>query len=784
MNIIGKREKRVDALGKVTGAAKYADDYNLTHQLYGAVKYAEFPHAEILSVDISEAQKLPGVEAVMRAADVPGNNCFGLGGDIRILADDRTRYLGDVVAIVAAESKAIAQKAAELIHVEYRELPAVFDPEEALLPEAPQIHTNGNEIVHHKLRRGNIAKGFSEADFIIERDFTTQPIEHSYIEPEAALAEPDEQDGIKVIGSMQNFYTSHKVLAGALNLPLSKVQILQSTLGGSFGGKDESATMVAARAALLAQKTGRPVKMLNNREDSVRQSYKRHAYKLHYKWGCKGDGRIAAMEIKIIADGGAYTSMSPFVTWRSVVQAAGPYHCENIKTDVYAAFTNNNFTGAMRGFGSPQVNFAIESMMDELAERTARSPLEIRLLNGFETGSVTASGQKLKHKVSLKQVLKEAAKKSGFEEKWNVNREMEKDDGIPDDGKRNVRRGVGLSCAYRGVALGAEGVDAASAVVYVQPDGSLSIASGIIDMGQGAQTAMSQITAEVLGVSMERIRFLQPDTGRVADSGPTVASRGTIMGGGAVKIAAENIRFILEKTAREWFALNDEKLIFKEEQIFVESQTEGLKQLTEFDVLVAKCYAKGRPLFASGVRHIAETWWDEETGQGDAYFTYVYGANVAEVEVDMDTGKVDVVRFWSAHDVGRAINKGMVEGQIFGGVAMGMGYGLLEEFIQENGVAKTVNFDEYYIPTALDMPEMEALIIENPDEKGPFGAKSIGEPALEMAAPAIANAIFNATGKQIYNLPANLEEVLLGRKLRRNTPRASVSCKIGPVKYM
>lgn len=267
----------------------------------------------------------------------------------------------------------------------------------------------------------------------------------------------------------------------------------------------------------------------------------------------------------------------------------------------------------------------------------------------------------------------------------------------------------------------------------------------------------------------------------MADSGPTVASRGTIMGGGAVKIAAENIRFILEKTVREWFGLKDEKLVFKEERIFVESDTEELKPLTEFDTLVSKCYAKGRPLFASGVRHIAETYWDEESGQGDAYFTYVYGANVAQVEVDMDTGKVDVVRFWSAHDVGRAINKGMVEGQIFGGVAMGVGYGLLEEFIQENGEAKTVNFDEYYIPTTLDMPEMEALIIENPDEKGPFGAKSIGEPALEMAAPAIVNAVFNATGKQIYNLPANLEEVLLGRKLRRKTPRASVSCKIGPI---
>jgi len=770
MSLIGKREKRVDALGKVTGAARYADDYNLPHQLYGAVKHAEFPHAEILSINTSSAEALDGVEVILTSKDVPGKNRFGLVADIRIIADDRTRYLGDAVAIVAAKTKVIAQKAVELIQVAYRELPAIFDPEEALKNDAPQIHESGNQIVHHKLRHGNLEQGFSEADFVLEEKFTTQPIEHAYIEPEAALAEPDEQDGIKIIGSMQNFYTSHKVISAALGLHLAKVQIIQSTLGGSFGGKDESATMLAARAALLAQKTGRPVKILNSREDSIRQSYKRHAYTLYYKWGCKNDGSISAMEIKAVADGGAYTSMSPFVTWRSVVQAAGPYHCANVKTDIYAAFTNNNFTGAMRGFGSPQVNFAIESMIDQIAERTGQSPLQIRLMNGFENGSVTATGQKLNHEVSLKQVLSAAAEKSEFEKTWKENRNQEA-------GKRNIRTGIGISCAYRGVALGAEGVDAASAVVYVQPDSSISVAAGIIDMGQGAQTAMSQIVAEVLGIPLNRIRFLHPDTGRVADSGPTVASRGTIMGGGAAKIAAENVRFILEKTAREIFDLKDEALTFSAGKIYLNE-----KGLIDFDELVAKCYAKGRPLFASGVRHIAETFWDEEQGQGDAYFTFVYGANVAEVEVDMDTGKVDVKRFWSAHDVGKAINRGMVEGQIFGGVAQGMGYGMMEEFIQEEGEAKTINFDEYYIPTSLDMPEMEALIIENPDAKGPFGAKSIGEPALEMAAPAIANAIFNATGNRVHNLPANLEEVLIGKKLRRSTPRASISCKIEPSK--
>ncbi len=767
LKIIGKREPRVDALGKVTGAAKYADDYNLPHQLYGAVKYAGHAHARIVQIDTHKAEALSGVEAIMLAKDIPGQNRFGLLSDMPVIADDKVRYLGDVVAIVAARDKQTAARAAELIDVTYEELPALFDPEEALQEGASKIHEEGNQIVHHKVRKGDIETGFSEADFIIEKTFGTQFIEHAYIEPEAALAAPDEQDGLQVIGSMQNFYTSHKVIAGALGLPLNKVQIIQSTLGGSFGGKDESATMLAARAALLAQKTGKAVKILNSREDSIRQSYKRHPYKLYYKWGCKQDGSITAMQIKAVADGGAYASMSPFVTWRSVVQATGPYHCPHVQTDIFAAYTNNNYTGAMRGFGSPQVNFAIESMMDELAEKTGKTPLEIRLQNAFEDGALTATGQKLKHKVSLKEVLQKAAATADFENKWRQNRSGQ---------QSAVRRGIGLSCAYRGVSLGAEGVDAASAVVYVQPDGSVTVSAGIIDMGQGAQTAMSQIVAEVLGLKMQRLRFLIPDTGRVADSGPTVASRGTIMGGGAAKIAAENVRALMLKTAAELYGVSQEQIEFADETVWLNEKS-NKKALCTFDELVNACYARGRALFSSGVRHIAETSWDEEDGHGDAYFTFVYGANIAEVEVDTETGKVDVVRFFSAHDVGRAINRSTVEGQIYGGVAMGVGYGVLEEFIQEQGQAKTLNFDEYYIPTSLDVPQMQAIIIENPDEKGPFGAKSIGEPAVEMAAPAVANAIYNATGRRIYNLPANLEEVLLGKKLRRDVPRSSVSCK-------
>ena len=760
--IIGKPERRVDAWGKVTGKAKFAEDYNLGHQLWGKVLRSKYPHARIRSISISTAEQLPGVEAVLTAKDIPGARVFGVvTKNQQILAEDRVRYLGDGVALVAARSKEVAEQALALIEVEYEPLTVVSDPEEAMKPGATILHGDTNQFVHHKVRKGDVEKGFAEADFIIERRFKTQFIEHSYIEPEAVLAEPAEQDGVKIMGSVQNLFSSRRSVADALKLPLSRVQIVQSTLGGSFGGKDEVMTSMCCRAALLAIKTGKPVKMVNTREESMLESYKRHPYILYYRWGAKTDGSITAMEARCIADGGAYASMSPFVTWRSVVQATGPYYCDNVKTDVYAAYTNNNYTGAMRGFGSPQVNFAIESMMDELAEKVGMSPLAIRLKNGFESGAVTATGQKLTHTVSLKEVLTKAAGAIDFETKWKKYRDTR--DGVK-------KRGVGLACSYRGVSLGAEGADAAETIVSVQTDGSVIVSSGVTDMGQGAQTQMSQIAAEVLGISMDRIQFLNTNTSRVADSGPTVASRGTIMGGSASKNAAEKVRATLMEVGSEMTSteVNDLGLV---DNYLVNVKTK--QRLATFSELAGECFNKGKPMIGLGWHTSPKTSWHEEEGQGEAYFTFVYGANATEVEVDVETGKVDVVDFVSVHDVGKAINRAMVEGQMCGGVAMGLGYGLLEEFEIEEGVPKQLNFDEYLIPTSMDVPRIKTVIVENEDPAGPFGAKSVGEPTTELAAPAIVNAIFNATGKRIYEIPASLERVLFGHKLTRTGKRGS-----------
>jgi CO/xanthine dehydrogenase Mo-binding subunit len=818
--IIGKGERRVDALGKVTGRAKFAADYNAGHQLYGKVLRSEYPHARILGIDTAAAKKLEGVEAVLTAQDIPGERVIGIVvKNQAILAVDKVRYLGDGLALVAARTREIAEAAVKLIKVDYEPLPVLSDPEAALAPDAPRIHGENNTFVHHKVRKGDVEKGFAQADFVIERKFRTPCIEHSYLEPEAVLAEPAEHGGVVITGSVQNLFSSRRSVAAALKLDLNRVEVIQATLGGSFGGKDEVMTSMCCRAALLALATGKPVKMVNSREESMLESYKRHPYVLYYKWGAKKDGSITAMDIKCIADGGAYASMSPFVTWRSVVQATGPYYCENVKTDVFAVYTNNNYTGAMRGFGSPQVNFAIESMMDELGEKVGKDPLEIRMQNGFKDGAVTATQQKLTHKVSLMEVLTKATEAADFRTKWKKYRtapaalqdsagpravparsaqEHSSVLGKPErpgavgaaasrDGSRSAepkKRGIGLACSYRGVSLGAEGVDAAGAIVSVQTDGSVIVSSGITDMGQGAQTQMSQIAAEVLGISMDRIRFLNTNTSRVPDSGPTVASRGTIMGGSAAKNAAEIVRATLlgvgaemAKVAADDCDLADNYLVEKRSG----------KRLASFRELAAECFGRGKAMHALGWHKAPPTAWHEEEGKGDAYFTFVYAANVAEVEVDTETGKVDVLDFVSCHDVGKAINRNSVLGQFYGGVAMGLGYGLLEEFDYEDSVPKQVNFDEYLIATSMDMPSIKAIIVENEDAAGPFGAKSIGEPTLEIAAPAIVNAIYNATGKRICEIPATLERVLLGHKLTRKGARGSErkdvmvgdSCKLG-----
>lgn len=769
-SIIGKDVARVDAVDKVSGRAKYGADYFAPGQLYGAVRYTDFPHAIIKKIRLEKARAIEGVRAVLTSDDIPGRKTFGAVFPHQpVLCGDKVRFYGDAVAVVAADTEEIAHFAASQIEIDYDPLPVLDDPTAALSPDSYKIHGDSNICTHHQVRKGDVERGFADSALVIEREFSTQRVEHAYIEPEAVLAEPGENGGITIIGSVQNLFNIRRAVASVLGLPLHRTRIIQATLGGSFGGKDEVMSVICCRAALLALATGRPVKIVNSRENSMRESYKRHPYRMKYKVGVSSSGILQAMEISIVADAGAYAAMSPFVTWRSAVQATGPYVVPHVKTDVYAVYTNNCYTSAMRGFGSPQICFAAESLIDELADLLNLDPLEFRLRNVLRDGSVTATGQKLTHKVSVGQALKAVADRADYSRKRVANRAQ-----APDI---EIRKGIGISCSYRGVSLGAEGTDAVGVGISVQSDGTVVVFCGLVDMGQGAATTISIIVAEELGITTDKIRFLNADTTAMPDSGPTVASRTTLMAGNAARDGCRQLLARLKPVASSILGCPESELIMRNNSIHSARDESGGFGSLDFAELARICFQKGIPLFSQGWFKAPPTSWDETSGQGDAYFTYVYGANLAEVEVDTVTGQVRVVRFVSAHDLGRTINRGGALGQVFGGVAMGLGYGLLEHYAEHKGIPALENFDEYLLATACDMPEMEVVFIENPDELGPYGAKTLGEPACELAAPAIANAVANATGLRCCHLPLTLERVLLGTDLGREDERGSVKSR-------
>lgn len=759
MENVKKSHKRVDAYQKVTGQAKYGADYFLEGMLYGAVKRSEISYGLIKKINTEKAQMLKGVKAIVTADDVTGEVGFGLViPNLCVLANKKVMFKGEAICAVAAESEKIARAAVDLIEVEYEELTGVFDVFTAIKENAPQLHLDApNNIVnHHPLRKGNIEEGFGLADHIIEKSYSTPFIEHAYLETEAAVALiEDGTHRLTVYGSIQNPFATRKDLARILNLPLNQVRVVQSFMGGSFGGKDQIMSQIAARAALLAFKTKRPVKMVHTREESFLESYKRHPYQMTYRVGAKKNGKITAMEIKMYADSGAYCCMTPFVTWRSTVQCTGPYQIPHVKADIYGVYTNNVTTGAMRGFGSPQPIFAQESLMDELAQELNIDPIEIRLINGFEQGSITATNQTLdSHQVSLKQVINEVVKATSFQEKWARYQKQAGD----------IRKGIGIACSFRGCSLGAEGVDATGAIVSVQEDGTVYVAAGLAENGMGLNTVFSQIAAEELGISLDRVVFLESDTSLIPDGGPTVASRSTLMGGNAVRLAGAKVKETLLQGAAVLLKAAQTDLVAAKDKIFVKDNPQ---QYITFQEAVDQARSEGELLAAYGWYKAPKVSWDEEKGQGRAYFTYVYAAQVAEIEIDLATGKIKVEKVTAAHDVGCAINPESVRGQIIGGVAMAMGYGILEELEIYQGDMKTVNFDEYLIPGAKDVPEVIPIIIENPDDFGPYGAKSIGEPTNELCQAAIANALFNGANRRVRELPLNLERVLLGYSLQQ-----------------
>jgi CO/xanthine dehydrogenase Mo-binding subunit len=783
-NIVGKPVVRQDGYAKVTGRAKYADDYRFEGGLYGIMVRTDASHALIKKTDFSEIFDNPFIKSIITADDIKGKRIVGaIKQDQPIFCNEKIVTPGDVVAMLVGENEVILKKLAKKVRFDLEELPVLDDPAKALHKDAVLIHPqfNTNLITHYPLRKGNIEKGFKESDEIIEQTYTTQLVEHAYLEPECVIAVPGEGNfKIKIIGSIQNPFTARKVVASVLGFGLNEVEVVQAELGGSFGGKDDTMNVLSARAAVAALKLNRPVKIIYDREESIIESYKRHPYILKYKIGYNKDGKLKAMKIDLLADGGAYSSMSPFVTWRSVVQATGPYEVPNVHTDVRAVYTNNPYTGAMRGFGSPQPIFAIESIMDEIAINLGKTPFEIRRINGFKQGSKTASGQKLSsHEVTLNKVLKKAVDVSSFSKKWNENKKSSesksgsirsyiKDSLILNENDfiepgKLWKKGIGLALSYRGCSLGAEGIDAAASYVSIQPDGTVFLLSGLAENGQGLKTTFSIVAAEVFGISTDKIIYLEQNTSRIPDSGPTVASRATLMGGGATKNACGELKKRLIKllaSELKWKRIN--QIRFANDEVTYNGKN---KMKISFDELIKKAYSNGVNLSAIGWYSGTKVHWEEETGHGSAYFTYVYGCQVAEVNVNVGTGEVYINNVWAVHDPGKVINILGAEGQVYGGVTQGAGYGLWEKISTHNGKIRENNFDQFLIPTSNDIDNIHPYFVEGKEKYGAWGGKSLGEPTLELTAAAIANAITNATGQRFFNLPINIEELLLRKKL-------------------
>lgn len=754
---------RVDGLAKVKGTALYGDDISLPGMLYGVCRYADIPAGKIEHLDLSDALAVEGVVKIATWQDIPGTPVVGvIVKDYLPIVKDEVVFHGDVIAVVAATTYEAACQAADKIHVRYTPYTPLTDVEAALAPDARRIHPDRDDNIaaHHHTIKGDIEQGFAASRHILEREYEVGFQEHAYIEPEVVLTWLDPTDGSLIVsGSIQNPHRVRGFVAKFMGCPQSQINVKRAVMGGSFGGKDDVIDHLACRSALLTRLTGRPVKFAYTREQSIIESCKRHPYKMKYKVGLDENGRMLAMKIDILADSGGYAASSPFVTWRSSVQAAGPYAIPNVHIDVTAVYTNNSYTSAMRGFGSPQVIYAHESLMDEIAEYLNISPVTVREMNALRQGDTSITGQVFdQHTVSAHEVLKKANTAAEFMAKRKHYHVLNERGGV-------YRYGIGLALSYRGCSIGAEGVDTSTALIQVNEDGSVNLSTSVSENGQGLQTTMSLIAAEAFGIPISAIHFSEPPTSVIGDGGSTAATRGTMVGGGAILDAAQKIKQRILSVVGESIGVSSLEETCWQDGDIINKQDE--RRRIAFNDAVNKTKWASVSLTEYGWFVPPPIHWDEEKGCGSPYFTWVYGCQVAEVRVNTSTGKTDLLHVTAAHDVGQVLNPVGFEGQVCGGVAQGFGYALLEDFNIEHGQVKSENFDSYLLPTIKDIPPITVIGVENPDKTGPLGAKGIGEPATELAAAAINNAVSFALGTRFNKLPLTLEQVILGYNLKK-----------------
>jgi CO/xanthine dehydrogenase Mo-binding subunit len=723
---------RIDSLAKVTGMAKYPGDFYLPGQLVLKTIFAEKPHAIVKSIDASNSLKLEGVLAVLTAKDVPNNHYGLMVSDQPVLCGpgsnhstgDRVRFIGDQVALIIAENEETAKNAANLLVINYEDLPVVGDPDNALDPETILLHPNlgKNEFCNYKIRHGDVDAGFKQADIIVEGIYHTPVQEHAYLQPEAGIAFYDEEDRINIVVGGQWAHEDREQIAHALNLPEDKIRVIYPAIGGAFGGREDmSVQIILALAVLKLKERGinRPVKTVWDRRESIIGHHKRHQYKIITQWGATREGKITAINADITADGGAYMYTSNKVLGNATLMVAGPYFSPNVRVDSRAVCTNNIPGGAFRGFGAPQGCFAAEMQMNKLAEALGIDPVEIRMRNAIKEGQLSLTGSPLPKGITLEKVIESAAISVGWkrtEKGWT--RELSRN-----DASRNQRIGVGFAAGYKNIGFSFGSVETCWAGVEIHGDAKIEkviLKHAGAEVGQGSHTIFIQMAAHALGIPVEIIELVASDTATSNSSGSVSASRMTFMAGNAIIGAS---KAALEK----W-------------------ENEERPAIAEFTY-----------------RAPATTPLDPDTGESNPNFVYGYVAEAIEVEVDNETGKLNILRVHCADDVGKAVNPLQVRGQVEGAVVQATGYTMLEHFIQENGRVKTDTFATYLIPTIMDIPgETKSIILEEASDIGPFGAKGMGEMPYIPFAPALSAAVHDATGVWFDAFPLVEERILKG----------------------
>jgi 4-hydroxybenzoyl-CoA reductase alpha subunit len=748
-SIIGTPVPKKDAWLKVTGEAEYADDLFQSGMLYGKLLRSPHPHARVLHIDTSRAANLPGVRAVVTGKDFPGIKYGNVPQtrDYLPLAIDRVRYIGDEVAAVAAVDEDTAEEALDLIQVDYEPLPAVFEPDEAMQPGAPQLHDHSpnNISAQTAFHFGDIEQGFSAADYIREDLFETQPIKHGMLEPHACIGLWDNSGKITLWSSKQSPYVVWRQLAMGLGIEPGKIRFVQTFVGGGFSGGKQEAMPMDFCAVLLSKKTGRPVKFVHTMDEVLSIGHMRHPMKIWLRTGVKNDGTLLAQHCKLVANGGAYSSIGQLSMYIPGAMLNLPYRLPNVKYEAMRVYTNNGFCGALRGHTIPQICFARDSQLDMIAEELTLDPIEIRTKNAIQPGDVTANGFRVTT-FGFNECIDKVAEASGWKEKR---------------GKLPSYRGIGIGCGSLVCGVRLMGHSASAAEVRVQEDGTVLLMTGSTDVGQGADTALSMIAAEVLGIEVDDVRFPRVDTDLTPVDPGTFGSRVTFWTGNAVKLAAEDARQQLAEIAAQELKVKPEDLVFRHRQVSVRNDAQ---RTVRFKDLVRQAeFRLGRMVTGRGSYAAGEELIDFRTGQGNMSPAYTPSACVVEVEVDPETGHVTVTGIWGAHDSGFPLNPLLVKGQVLGATVMCIGQSLYENLNRVEGKVMNPSFRDYKMPLATDMPTLANVehfnVITN-DPAGPFGAKEAGEGAGTGVIAAVANAVSNAIGVRMKSVPLSPDRIL------------------------